>query len=66
MSDIATAVNLGTIGVHYVEEELTPQAAAEVERLGYTALWIAGTRAARLTTVEQVLAATETRQRLAH
>ncbi len=49
MSDIATAVNLGTIGVHYVEEELTPQAAAEVERLGYTALWIAGTRAARLT-----------------
>jgi probable F420-dependent oxidoreductase len=60
MSDTASAVNLGTIGVHYVEGELTPEAAAEVERLGYTALWIAGTRAARLTTVERVLAATKT------
>ena len=46
--------------MHYVEGELTPEAAAEVERLGYTALWIAGTREARLTTVERVLAATET------
>jgi probable F420-dependent oxidoreductase len=31
-----------------------------VERLGYTALWIAGTREVRLTSVERVLAATET------
>jgi|tagenome__1003787_1003787.scaffolds.fasta_scaffold20954932_3 probable F420-dependent oxidoreductase len=60
MSDTATAVNLGTIGVQYREGELTPEAAAEVERLGYTALWISGTRAARLTTVERVLAATDT------
>jgi alkanesulfonate monooxygenase SsuD/methylene tetrahydromethanopterin reductase-like flavin-dependent oxidoreductase (luciferase family) len=60
MSDTAIAVNLGTTGVHYVEGELTPEAAAQVERLGYTAMWIAGTREARLTTVERVLAATET------
>ena len=60
MSDTATAINLGTTGVHYVEGELTPEAAAEVERLGYPALWIAGTREVRLTTVERVLAATET------
>jgi alkanesulfonate monooxygenase SsuD/methylene tetrahydromethanopterin reductase-like flavin-dependent oxidoreductase (luciferase family) len=46
MSDIATPVNLGMIGVHYVEGELTPQAAATVARLGYTAVWIAGTREA--------------------
>jgi alkanesulfonate monooxygenase SsuD/methylene tetrahydromethanopterin reductase-like flavin-dependent oxidoreductase (luciferase family) len=59
MSDTATTINLGTTGVHYVEAELTPEVAAEVERLGYTALWIAGTREARLTTVERVLAATE-------
>ena len=44
----------------YVEGELTPEAAAEVERLGYTAVWIAGTREARLTIVERVLTATET------
>ncbi len=60
MSATVTAVNLGTIGVHYVEGELTPDSAVEVERLGYTALWIAGTREARLTSVERVLAATET------
>ena len=60
MSDTATAVNVGTVGVHYVEGELTQDAAAEVERLGYTALWIAGTREAHLTSVERVLAATET------
>jgi probable F420-dependent oxidoreductase len=60
MSDTATAIDLGAAGVHYVEVELTPEAAAEVERLGYTALWIAGTREAGLTTVERVLAATET------
>jgi probable F420-dependent oxidoreductase len=60
MSDIATPVNLGMIGVHYVEGELTPEAAATVARLGYTAVWIAGTREARLTIVERVLAATET------
>ncbi|GAA1267051.1 LLM class F420-dependent oxidoreductase [Pseudonocardia aurantiaca] len=60
MSHTATPVNLGTIGVFYVEGELTPEAAAEVERLGYTAVWIAGTREARLTIVERVLTATET------
>lgn len=60
MTDIPTPVNLGTIGVHYVEGELTPQTAADVERLGYTAMWIAGTRQASLTIVERVLAATET------
>jgi probable F420-dependent oxidoreductase len=59
MSDTATPVNLGTTGVHCVEGELTPEAAAEVERLGCTALWIAGTRETRLATVEQALAATE-------
>ena len=60
MKDTTTPVNLGAVGVHYVEGELTPEAAADVERLGYTALWIAGTREAKLTIVEQVLEATET------
>jgi probable F420-dependent oxidoreductase len=60
MSDMATPVNLGTTGVHCVDGDLTPEAAAEVERLGYTALWIAGTRETRLATVERILAATET------
>src|SRR5258706_4898761 len=60
MSNTGAGVNLGTIGVHYVEGELTPEAAAEVERLGYTAVWIAGTREAHLTIVDRVLAATET------
>jgi probable F420-dependent oxidoreductase len=60
MHDTTATINLGTIGVHSVEQELTPEVAAEVERLGYTALWIAGTRDARLSTVERVLAATET------
>jgi probable F420-dependent oxidoreductase len=59
MSD-DTPIKLGRLGVHYVEFELTPEAAAEVERMGYTALWIAGTREAHLTIVERVLAATKT------
>ena len=60
MKDTTTPVNLGAIGVHYVEGDLTPEAAAEVERLGYTALWIAGTREPRLTIVERMLEATDT------
>jgi probable F420-dependent oxidoreductase len=60
MSDTATPVALGTIGVHYTEGDLTPGAAAEVERLGYTAVWIGGPREARLITAERALAATET------
>src|SRR3954468_8734104 len=60
MSDMAARVNLGTIRVHYVEGELAPRAAAEVERLGYTAVWIAGARQAHLTIAERVLAATDT------
>ena len=60
MKDTTTPVNLGAIGVHYVEGDLTPEVAAEVESLGYTALWIAGTREAKLTIVERVLEATET------
>jgi len=59
MSNTAARVNLGTIGVHYVEGEPSPEAATDVERLGYTAVWIAGTRQAR-TIVDRVLAATET------
>lgn len=60
MDHTTTSVNLGTIGVDYLERELTPETAAEVERLGYTAVWITGTREARLTIVERVLAATKT------
>jgi probable F420-dependent oxidoreductase len=60
MKDTTTPVNLGAIGVHYVEGDLTPEAAAEVESLGYTALWIAGTREAKLTIVERMLEATDT------
>src|SRR5438270_10210978 len=60
MSNTAARVNLGAIGVHFVEGELSPAAATDVERLGYTAVWIAGTRQAHLTIVDRVLAATET------
>jgi probable F420-dependent oxidoreductase len=60
MSGSATPVALGTIGAHYAEGDLTPGVAAEVERLGYTAVWIGGPREASLITVEQALATTET------
>jgi alkanesulfonate monooxygenase SsuD/methylene tetrahydromethanopterin reductase-like flavin-dependent oxidoreductase (luciferase family) len=60
MSETATPVYLGTIGVHYVEGQVTPEAVAEVEGLGYTAVWIAGRRGAGLTIVERLLTATET------
>lgn len=56
----ATALNLGEIGVHYVEQELTPEVATDLARMGYTAVWIAGTRDPALPVVERVLAATET------
>jgi probable F420-dependent oxidoreductase len=52
-------VNLGTFGVHYVQAELSPDAAAEIEQLGYRALWISGSRGADLTVVRRILDATE-------
>jgi probable F420-dependent oxidoreductase len=60
MSDTASPIALGAIGVHFARGDLTPAAAAEVERLGYTALWIGGVNDARLTAVEDALKATTT------
>jgi probable F420-dependent oxidoreductase len=55
-----TPFNLGTVGVHYRERELTPGEATAVARIGYSAVWISGTRDADLAIADSVLAATET------
>src|SRR5258705_4110032 len=59
MLENGAADNLGIFGVHYVQAELTPDAAAEIEHLGYRALWISGSRGADLTVVRRMLDATE-------
>jgi probable F420-dependent oxidoreductase len=50
--------SLGTIGVWRQANALTPQFAATVEELGYTAIWVGGSPPADLTIVEDLLDAT--------
>jgi len=57
---MATPVPLGPFGVFDVNRALTAEQAAEIERLGYGAIWIGGSPAADLAVVDTVLGATST------
>lgn len=60
MSQDATPVTLGAVGVWAGQWALTPERAAEIERLGYGAVWVGGSPGADLTIVESLLAVTST------
>jgi probable F420-dependent oxidoreductase len=51
--------NLGSIGIWARHAALTPEVGQELERLGYSALWLGDSPAAELEVVEPLLAATE-------
>lgn len=53
-------IDLGRYGVWRYYKSFTPEAAAELERLGYGALWLGGSPEADLPVVEDLLSATET------
>ena len=54
------ADTVGRFGVWRGTPQVTPELAAEVERLGYGALWLGGSPAADLAVVDRLLAATST------
>ncbi|WP_017568719.1 TIGR03620 family F420-dependent LLM class oxidoreductase [Nocardiopsis halotolerans] len=58
MSLSATSVDLGTYGVWVKRTDLTAETAAEIERLGYGAVWIGGSPDADLDLASTALAAT--------
>jgi probable F420-dependent oxidoreductase len=60
MSQDATPVPLGAVGVWAGQWALTPERAAAIERLGYGAIWVGGSPDADLAIVESLLAATST------
>jgi probable F420-dependent oxidoreductase len=51
---------LGRFGVWRATPQVTPELAADLDRLGYGALWLGGSPAADLAIVDQLLAATGT------
>lgn len=51
--------NLGSIGIWARYSDLTPDLAQELERLGYSALWLGASPSAELDMVDPLLAATE-------
>lgn len=54
------SIDLGSVGVWLPRWGLTPQLAADVENLGYGALWIGGSPGGDLAFAEQLLEATNT------
>jgi probable F420-dependent oxidoreductase len=52
-------IELGTVGVWRHPSELTPEMAAEVEALGYGAIWLGGSPGGDLSVVENVLDETD-------
>jgi probable F420-dependent oxidoreductase len=54
------AETVGRFGVWRGTPQVTPELAAELERLGYGALWLGGSPAADLAIVDRLLAATST------
>lgn len=60
MSESATPVALGQIGVWAAHWEMTPERAVEIERLGYRTIWVGGSPDADLRIVESLLSATST------
>ncbi len=57
-SDSPMTPSLGRYGVWTRTQELSPGVAAEIESLGYAALWVGGSPSGDLADVEQILAAT--------
>src|SRR5438045_1000541 len=53
------SIELGTVGIWRHPSGLTPELAAEVETLGYGAIWLGGSPDADLGVVDQLLDATE-------
>ena len=53
------SIELGKIGIWRHASGLTPEVLAEVEALGYEAIWIGGSPAGDLNVVENILAATD-------
>lgn len=53
------SIELGQYGVWQRASDVTPDTAAEVEQLGYGALWVGGSPSGDLEVVESILAATE-------
>jgi probable F420-dependent oxidoreductase len=51
--------NLGRIGIWAHRSRVTPEAASELERLGYSTIWLGGSPAAGLDIVDPLLDATE-------
>jgi len=51
-------IDLGLLGAHLREHEVTPESAAEVERAGYGTLWLDASPPADLALAEQLLDAT--------
>ena len=60
MSLDATTVRLGKVGVFIARWELTGERAAQIEKLGYGAIWIGGSPDADLAIVAEALEATST------
>ncbi len=54
------AGTLGRFGVWRATPQVTPELAADLERLGYAALWLGGSPAADLAIVDRLFAATRT------
>jgi probable F420-dependent oxidoreductase len=54
-----TILNLGEVGIWARHSRVTPKAASELERLGYSAIWLGDSPAAELDVVDPLLAATE-------
>src|SRR5262249_8614566 len=53
------AIELGTFGIWRGATELDPRLAADVEKLGYGAIWIGGSPGGKLETVSSLLDATD-------
>jgi probable F420-dependent oxidoreductase len=51
--------NLGKVGIWVGHSGVTPEAASELERLGYSTIWLGGSPAAELEVVDPLLEATE-------
>src|SRR5919205_3252462 len=51
--------NLGRIGIWAHRSRVSPEAASELERLGYATIWLGGSPAAELDVVDPLLDATE-------
>jgi probable F420-dependent oxidoreductase len=60
MSANATPVRIGEMGVWAGQWALTAERAADIERLGYHAIWVGGSPSADLAIVDTLLGATET------